>query len=215
MALDDLVDETVLESLLGIHEVVALCILFYLWELLTRVICNELVQEILGLDDVLSVDGNICCLAFRTTERLVNHDFGVGESEALSLGTGHEDDGATGRSHTKTDSRHIWRDELHRVVHGHGRCDLTTWGVDVKDDVLLGILLLEEEELSDDGVGDIVIDRCTQEHNAFLEEARVDVVHTFTELRLLDHRWDEHVLRRDGTTRDIAGNGLNQWVHKR
>ena len=60
---------------------------------------------------------------------------------------------------------------LHRVVHCHRGCHLTSGGVHVERDVLLWVLLLQKEELGNDGVCDIIIDGGPEEDDAFLKQA--------------------------------------------
>ncbi len=42
-------------------------------------------------------------------------------------------------------------------------------------DLLFGIFHLEEEQLSNDRIGDVVIDRCADEDDPITEESAVDV----------------------------------------
>ena len=58
--------------------------------------------------------------------------------------------------------------------------------VDVEVDVLLRVLGLEEQQLGDDQVGDVVVDRRAEEDDAVLEQARVDVVGALAAAGLLD-----------------------------
>src|SRR4029077_5963192 len=50
---------------------------------------------------------------------------------------------------------------------------------------------LKEEELGDDEVGDLVVDRSPDENDALFEESRVDVEGTLTAACVLDHHRDE------------------------
>jgi hypothetical protein len=59
---------------------------------------------------------------------------------------------------------------LHGVVDGHAGRDDAPRGVQVEIDVLVGIIGFEEEQLGDDDVGDIVVDRCAEEHDAVHQE---------------------------------------------
>jgi hypothetical protein len=47
--------------------------------------------------------------------------------------------------------------------------------VDVEGDVLVGVLRLEVEELRDDQVGDLIVDRRPQEDDPLVEQPGVDV----------------------------------------
>ena len=56
--------------------------------------------------------------------------------------------------------------------------------VDVERDVLVGVLALQEQQLRDDQVGGLVVDRADQEDHALAQQARVDVVGALAAARL-------------------------------
>jgi ferredoxin len=58
-------------------------------------------------------------------------------------------------------------------------------------DVLVRILGLQEQQLRDDQVGHVVLDRTHEEDHPLLEQARVDVVGAFAAGSLLDHHRHE------------------------
>ena len=64
--------------------------------------------------------------------------------------------------------------------------------VDVERDVLAGVLRLEVDELGDDEVGDRVVDRGAEEHDAVGEQPGVDVVRPLAAVGGLDDGGDEH-----------------------
>src|SRR6266511_1179252 len=81
-------------------------------------------------------------------------------------------------------------------------------------DVLLGLLALQVQELRHDEVRDGVVDRRSEEHDAFLEQPRVDVERPFAAIRLLDDDgyqvilWSDHVLSSwltEGSGSGVAG----------
>ena len=76
-------------------------------------------------------------------------------------------------------------DELHRVVDRQARAHRPARRIDVQRDVLFGILGLEEQQLGDDDVGHVVLDRTHGEHHTLLEKARIDVVRAFATRGLL------------------------------
>src|SRR5258707_7787455 len=67
----------------------------------------------------------------------------------------------------------------------------TLFRSDVEEDVLVGVLRLEEKELRDDQVGRDLVDRADEEYHPFLEQARVDVVGALAPPALLDHHGDQ------------------------
>ena len=61
------------------------------------------------------------------------------------------------------DRLHVGRDELHRVVDRQAGVDLAARRVDVHADVAVGVGGLQVQELGDDEVGDLVVDRRAEE----------------------------------------------------
>ena len=92
---------------------------------------------------------------------------------------------------TDADGRHVGLDVLHRVVDGQTARDRAARRVDVEADVLLGIGALEVQELRDDQVGDVVVDLRAEEHDAVVEQTRVDVEAALASAGLLDDDRDE------------------------
>ena len=56
--------------------------------------------------------------------------------------------------------------------------------VDVERDVLVGVLAFEEQQLRDDQVRGLVVDRADQEDHALAQQPRVDVVGALAAARL-------------------------------
>ena len=83
------------------------------------------------------------------------------------------------------------RDELHRVVDREAGVHRSARRVDVQLDVLVGILGLEMDHLSDDEVRDLVVDRRPEEDDALVQEPRVDVEEPLAARGLLDDGWDD------------------------
>jgi len=65
----------------------------------------------------------------------------------------------------------------------------------VEVDVLVGVLALKVDELGHDEVADLVVDGRSQEHDAVLQQPRVDVERPLAAVRLLDDDRNEIVLR--------------------
>src|SRR5204863_3837893 len=63
--------------------------------------------------------------------------------------------------------------------------------VDVDREVLVWVLRLEVEELGDDQVGDLVVDGGSEEDDALVQQARVDVERALAARGLLDHHRDQ------------------------
>ena len=75
-------------------------------------------------------------------------------------------------------------------------------------DVLVRILRFEEQHLRDDEVGRRLVDGPDQEHDAFLQQARVDVVRALAASALLDHHRDQAQASRFFHGMSILGSGM-------
>jgi hypothetical protein len=107
-------------------------------------------------------------------------------------GTGGEQHGGHRCGHPDADRRHGRPHVLHRVVDRETRRHDATRRVDVEADVLLRVLGIEEQELGDDEVRDVILDRVAEEDDPFPEQPRVDVVGTLTAAAGLDDHRNEH-----------------------
>src|SRR5438105_12999515 len=97
---------------------------------------------------------------------------------------------------------------LHGVVDRQARGHDAARRVDVQEAVALGVLGLEEEQLSDEQVRHRVLDGVPDEDDPFLEQAREDVVGALAARGLLDDHRDvarrghgRRLIRTEGTPR--------------
>ena len=98
---------------------------------------------------------------------LVDHDAGIGKSEALpGRSRPREIMAAADIPHAHADGGDVRLDVLHHVVDGHAGVGDAARGVDVEGDVLLVVLGLEEQHLRNDQVGNLVVDLLAQEDDA-------------------------------------------------
>lgn len=74
------------------------------------------------------------------------------------MGSSTQEEGSHGGSKAKAVGLYVSSAHHHGVVDAHACCDGATRRVDEKFDVFGGILRVEEEELTDDGIGGEVID---------------------------------------------------------
>jgi hypothetical protein len=102
-----------------------------------------------------------------------------------------EDQRRHGRGQPDADGRHPRAHVLHGVVDGEAGGHRAARGVDVDEDVLLGILAFEKQQLGHDQVGDLIVDRRAQEDDAVTQQARVDVEGALAARRGLDDHRDE------------------------
>ena len=159
---------------------------------LSSVASHEHVQLILDSLDFLGDDLDVGGLSASGSARgLVDHDAGVGQRTTLAGGTGGQQEGSHRGGLTHTDRGDIGAHVPHGVVDRHARSDAAAGAVDVEVDVLVRILAVQEEELRDDGIGDIIVDGCAQEDDAIQQQAGVDVVGTLTAVCLLNDGGDD------------------------
>ena len=115
----------------------------------------------------------------------------VGEREALALGAAGGDDGAHAGGLPDDVGADVAGDELHRVDDAEPGGDAAAGRIHVEVDVGVAILVGEEEDLSDDQRGDLVADGRTQEDDAVLQQARVDVVRALAAAGVFDDDGNE------------------------
>ena len=115
----------------------------------------------------------------------------IRESVAFTFSSAGKQERSHRHGDTDTDGRDVGLDELHGVVHGEPGVDVPSWTIDVEGDVLVRIVGFEMQQLGHDQVRHLIVDRCPQEDNALVEQARVDIVGSFAAAGLLDHHRDE------------------------
>mmetsp|Transcript_11770 Transcript_11770/g.17156 ORF Transcript_11770/g.17156 Transcript_11770/m.17156 type:complete len:283 (+) Transcript_11770:105-953(+) len=169
---NNLINNTIILSLIGSHEKVPISILRNLILSLSGIFRHVLVQTSLDEQNLLSLNLNIGSLTLRTTQRLMNHNPRIRKRLSLPGRTSSEEKGTHRSGHTEADGLNVAGDEFHGVVDGEAGGDGSTGGVDVEGDVLVGIFVGEVEELGDENVGDFVVDVGSEEEDAVFEEAR-------------------------------------------
>ena len=121
----------------------------------------------------------------------MDHDPGIRQCSTFSGSTGRKQD----RSHTgrlaNAVGRHIAADVLHRVVDRHAGGDRTARRVDVEVDVRLGVVELQEQQLSHDAVSHVIVDAAAEDHNAIFQQPAVDVHSAFITPVLFDDIGDK------------------------
>ncbi len=138
------------------------------------------------IQDLARLDLDVGRRALRPAGGLVDHDPRVGQGAPLALGAGRQQERAHRRGHPHADRVHRRPEVLHRVVDRHARRDDAARRVDVEIDVLVGVVGLEKEQLGDDDVGDVVVDRRAHEDDPVHQQPREDVVGTLAPAGALD-----------------------------
>ena len=117
--------------------------------------------------------------------------FEFGVDHPLALGAAGQQQRPHAHRDADADRLHVGLYVLHRVVDREARVDGAARRVDVDRDVLVGVLGLEVDELGDDEVRDVLVDRRAEEDDPLVQQARVDVERALAARGLLDDHWDQ------------------------
>ena len=171
-----MVDESVLQGLLGREPVVAVGVGNDLLHRVPGVGRGDLSELLLHLDDEVGVDADVGCRAPGTTGGLVHEHAGMRGEIALALGAGRQQVLPHGGGQPRGHGGDVGLDVLHGVVDGHAGGHRAAGAVDVEVDVPLGILGGQQQHLGADGVGVVITHLGAEPDDALLEEAVVDGV---------------------------------------
>mmetsp|Transcript_36244 Transcript_36244/g.79336 ORF Transcript_36244/g.79336 Transcript_36244/m.79336 type:complete len:311 (+) Transcript_36244:182-1114(+) len=175
LGLNDLINDTIIHSLLRSHEEITVTVLLNLILGLIAVFGNVGVEHFPNEQNFLGLNFNIGSLTLRPAERLMDHNARVGQRSTLTLGTCAEEEGAHTGRHTEAYGRYVTGNVLHGVIDGHTGRDGSAGTVDVESNVGLGIFVGQIEQLGNEDVGDLVVDALPKEEDTILEEAGDDV----------------------------------------
>ncbi len=124
---------------------------------------------------------------------LMDHNAGIGQGLAFAGGAGGQQHRAHRGRLTDAVRRHGTIDELHRVVNGQARRDVSARRIDVHVNVGLRVFRLQEEQLGDDRVGHVVGHLRAEKDDAVFQQATVNVHRPlFTAALLDDKRYQGH-----------------------
>ena len=102
--------------------------------------------------------------------RLVHHDLGVRQGEALALGAADQQDRAAAGGQADAIGGHRATEDLHGVVNGQRGADAAAGRIDVEVDVLAAVLALQVQELHHQLVGVAVMDLALEQDDAVLQQ---------------------------------------------
>src|SRR5258705_8514488 len=176
LPLDHVVDEAVHLGLLGAHEPVPVHVPLDDAEGLRGVLGVQLVHLAAEVEDLLGLDLDVRRRARGAAGRLVDHDARVRQGAPLAGPPRGQQERSHRRGHPHSDGVDRRFEELDRVVDRHPARYHSARRVDIEVDVPLGVVRLEEEQLRDDDVGDVVVDRRAEEDDPVHQQAREDVV---------------------------------------
>ena len=129
-------------------------------------------------------------------QRLVNHDFRIGQRQTLALRAAGQQERTHGGCHAHTNGGHIALDVFHRVVNGHTGRNGTTGAVDIQADVLVRILAFQIQQLGYHQAGGAVVYFVAQHNDAIVQQTGKNVIGTLTASGLFHHvRYQTHEFR--------------------
>mmetsp|Transcript_10087 Transcript_10087/g.20763 ORF Transcript_10087/g.20763 Transcript_10087/m.20763 type:complete len:265 (-) Transcript_10087:122-916(-) len=168
---NNLINNPIIHRLLRRHEKIPIAIGLDLLLRLIAIIGNISIQHLPDEQNLLRLNLDIGRLPLRPSERLMNHDPGIGKRPPLPRSSRPEEECPHRRRHSETDGLDVAGDELHGIVNGEAGADGAAGGVDVEGNVLFGVFVGEVEELGDEDVGDFVVDVGAEEEDAVFEKA--------------------------------------------
>ena len=143
-AVDDPVDDAVLDRVFGTKYVVAVGVTLDPLVVLAGALGEDLVHAPLLLHDLTRVDLHVGGLPAETLYgRLVQQDARVGQRAPLALGPGREQERPRRSGHAQRRRGNVGVDELHGVVHRQHRRAAPARRVYVQVDVLLRVLRVQ------------------------------------------------------------------------
>ena len=146
-----------------------------------------MIEAILDAQDLPCLDLNVRALTLTAAGWLMDHDLRVRQRQTLALRAGREQKRAHRRSQADTDGGNIRLNVLHGVIDGETRSHTAAGAVDIKLDVLIGILRLQIQQLRHDQAGGGVIDLLGQHDDAVVEQAGKNVIRALPAGGLLDN----------------------------
>ena len=194
----DLVDDTELNRLIDVHEVITVHHPLDLLQRLSRVLHVELIQIGPRPEDLLGHDIDVGRHALRPPGGLVEHNPRVGQGVTTARrATGQQEAAHAGRL-AHADGVDVGLDVLHGVVHGHPGRDDSSRRVDVHVDGGRRILGLQEEELGRHQRGHVVVDLTVDADDALSQEAAEYVEGSLSAGAALDDDGDQTCRRGSG-----------------
>src|SRR6267154_4020947 len=185
---NNLVDHPVFLGLLGIHDVVALDILFDALHRLPAVLGEQRIDRRAHAQNFFRVQINVCRLTTQPEHPwLVNQDPRVRQGKPFFRGAAGQQHRRNGGRLSDTGRHHVGLHELHGVVNRESRRDRSAWRVNVQLNVFFGIFRLQKEHLRRRKIGDMVIDRRPDKNNVFFQAPRINIVSAFPAAGLFHH----------------------------
>ena len=154
-----LIHEAIINSLLSGHIEITLGIPNDRLDVLIGCFCKDLIKPFLDPQDLFGLDFDIRSLTLSTTQGLVHVDGGMRQSITLALFTGSQEDSTKAGCNANRDCADLVRNHAHGVEDGHTGINLAARGVDVHLDAALRVLTAQIEQLGNDQIGNLIVNR--------------------------------------------------------
>src|SRR5437764_906937 len=135
--LQDLVDDSERQRLLGREEIVSVCLARDFLDRFPGVLRHQAVEALAQRKNVASMDFYVGRLALKTAQWLMDHYRRVRQYKALALSPGREEKRSHRGRHAHAKRRDIRLAELHGAVNRHPRRHRAAWRIDIAIDVLV------------------------------------------------------------------------------
>lgn len=192
-AFENLINQAVLDHFAVIEPFITIAVAGDALDGLAGLEGINLVEAVAYAEHLAGFDLDIGGLPFHhaAQQGLVHEVAGIFEGKAFALGSGAGNDAAHAGGLTHDVRGNIALKEAHGVEDGQPRGNATAGAINIKMDIVLGVVVSEEEKLGNDEVGHVIAYSTTKKDDAVLEQARVDVVRALALGGLLDHDWYE------------------------
>ena len=175
-----------------LHDVIAIHVVGDAVHGLAGGVRQHVVQDLAHAQDFAGVDVDVGRLPRQALHgRLVDHDARIRQAEALALGAFGQQHRRHGRRLSHADGHDIGTDEGHGVQNREAGRDGTARRIDVNRNILLRILRFEEQQLGDDQIRDLIVNRRAQKDDVLFQQPGVNVVCAFAPRGLFDHHGDK------------------------
>ena len=176
----DLVDQTVFDRFGRRHEEVAVGVAFDRLQRLAGVLDENVVEHAPQTQDLAALDLDISRRALCTAPGLMDHDPRMRQCEPFSCCAGRQQDCAHAGTLAETVGLDIAGNGLDGIVDGQSGRDRAARAVDVQADLFVRRFRLQEQQLGDDQVGGVVIDRGSEHDDPVFEQAGENVIPAFS-----------------------------------
>jgi len=165
------------------------------FERLSRMRCQDPVQIGTKAQNLPCLKVDVCSLALKSAHPwLVNQNSGVRKRKSFLVRACRQKHSRHAGGLSYADGAHVVLDELHRIVNRQARRDRSAGAVDVQRNIAVRVFGFEEQQLGNDQIRNVVVNRRADEDDAVAKQPRINVVGAFASVRLFNnHRNQGHV----------------------